>query len=63
MKCKYTCHGMMQRSDRRVSLAPPTQEQIDAYNLCMWCDNTIAGASYQTGPRRGQQIAMARSKK
>jgi hypothetical protein len=37
--------------------AAPTQEQIGLYNIDRAMDN-VTVADYQTGPRRGQQLAQ-----
>ncbi len=41
--------------------AAPTADQIEIYNAAMLRENVLAGASYQTGPRRGQQRARTRN--
>lgn len=50
----------MKRSNRPALQLAPTADQFDAYNTGLSVRNRVLGLQYQTGPRRGQQLAATR---
>lgn len=40
--------------------AAPTADQLDQYHDRLLADHRKLGLHYRTGPRRGQQLALAR---